>query len=115
VAVTILAARMTTARTFFLLAGGIGLVQGGVQALSRSLYSRLVPASKATEFFGFYNMLGKSAAVVGPLLLGLASQLTGRPRISILVVLVLLVAGGGLLLAVDEREGRRVAREVEER
>ncbi len=115
VAVTIMAARMTTARTFFLLAGGIGLVQGGVQALSRSLYSRLVPASKATEFFGFYNMLGKSAAVVGPLLLGLVSQLTGRPRISILVVLVLLVAGGGLLVAVNEREGVRVAREVEGR
>jgi UMF1 family MFS transporter len=114
VLVTVAAARMTTARTFFFLAGGIGLVQGGVQALSRSLYSRLVPASKATEFFGFYNMLGKSAAVVGPLLMGLVSQLTGRPRISILAVLVLLLAGGGLLLAVRESEGARVAREVED-
>ena len=61
---------MTTRLHFFLLAGMIGLFQGGIQALSRSLFSRLVPEGKEGEFFGFYNMLGKFAAVIGPILLG---------------------------------------------
>jgi MFS transporter, UMF1 family len=84
-------------------------VQGGVQSLSRSLYARLIPAEKSGEFFGFYNMLGKFAAVLGPVLMGAVSLLTGSPRLSILSLLVLF-AGGALLLArVDEAEGRRMA------
>jgi UMF1 family MFS transporter len=114
VGVTILAASMTTARTFYALAITVGLVQGGVQALSRSLYSRLIPPSRASEFFGFYNMLGRSAAVIGPLLMGLVSSLTGEPRWSILAILVLLVAGGALLMRVDEAEGARVAVALED-
>ena len=90
---------------FFVLAVLIGLVQGGVQALSRSLYARLIPANKSGEFFGFYNMLGKFAAILGPLLVGVASVSTGEPRLSILAIIVLLVIGGALLLAVNEREG----------
>lgn len=90
---------------FFVLAGLIGLVMGGVQALSRALYARLIPANKSGEFFGFYNMLGKFAAILGPLIMGVVSVVTGEPRLSILAVIVLFVAGGALLLAVNERDG----------
>jgi len=90
---------------FYVLAGIIGLVQGGVQALSRALYARLIPANKSGEFFGFYNMLGKFAAILGPLIMGIVSVATGDPRLSILAVIVLFVAGGALLLAVDEGRG----------
>jgi MFS transporter, UMF1 family len=90
---------------FFLLAGVIGLVQGGVQALSRALYARLIPANKSGEFFGFYNMLGKFATILGPLLMGVVSIASGDPRLSILSIIVLLVMGGALLLAVDEGAG----------
>jgi UMF1 family MFS transporter len=90
---------------FYVLAGVIGLVQGGVQALSRALYARLIPANKSGEFFGFYNMLGKFAAILGPLIMGVVSVATGDPRLSILAIIVLFVAGGALLLVVNERRG----------
>ncbi len=94
---------------FYVLAVTIGLVQGGVQSLSRSFYARLIPADKAGEFFGFYNMLGKFAAVLGPLLMGWVGLVTGSTRVSILAILVLFVAGAVLLYRVDETEGRRMA------
>lgn len=94
---------------FYGLATAIGLVQGGIQSLSRSLYARLIPAEQSGEFFGFFNMLGKFAAVLGPVLMGAVSLLSGNPRLSILSLLVLF-AGGALLLArVDEAEGRHLA------
>jgi len=98
--VTVFGYFMTTASEFYILAIVIGLVQGGVQALSRSMYSRLIPAEEAGEFFGFYNMLGKFAAVLGPLLMGYVGVLTGSPRKAILSLLVLFVAGALLLLRV---------------
>lgn len=98
---------------FYGLAVAIGLVQGGIQALSRSYYARLIPRDKAGEFYGFYNMLGKFAAVAGPLLMGWVGILTGSPRLSILSVLVLFVAGALLLSFVDEEEGNRQARSLE--
>jgi UMF1 family MFS transporter len=109
VAVTVMAASMSSVRGFYMLAAAVGLVQGGVQALSRSLYSQIIPRGQAAEFFGVYNMLGKSAAVLGPLLLGLVSWATGEPRLSTLVILVLLLAGGGLLSRVNEVQGARAA------
>ena len=117
VAVTIVAAFITKERPwlFFVVAGGIGLFQGGVQALSRSLFSRIIPQHKATELFGFYNMLGKFAAVLGPLLVGLTSLMTGDPRLSILAVLVFLVPGGLLVMRVDVARGERLVREQERR
>jgi UMF1 family MFS transporter len=89
---------------FFILAAVIGSVQGGVQALSRSLYSRLIPQHQAAEFFGFYNMLGKFAAVIGPILMGWVAMRTGNPRHGIISIIGLLVVGAILLLWVDETE-----------
>lgn len=87
---------------FYGVATGIGLVQGGVQALSRSLYARLVPADKAGEFFGFYNMFGKFAAILGPVLMGTVAAVSGNPRWSMGALLVLFIAGGILLTFVRE-------------
>lgn len=103
---------MEKSTDFYVLAIAVGLVQGGVQALSRSFYARLIPVDKTAEFFGFYNMLGKSAALIGPLMVGGISTLTGQPRLSILSVIVLFFIGGGLLLLVDERKGIRLARQL---
>jgi UMF1 family MFS transporter len=82
---------------FYAMAVAIGLVQGGVQALSRSLYAHLIPPEAAGEFFGFYNLLGKFAAVIGPLLMGWAAIMFDSTRVSILTLLVLFVAGAVLL------------------
>ena len=96
---------------FFAMAAAIGLVQGGIQSLSRSFYARLVPADKSAEFFGFYGMLGKFATILGPLLLGWVGLVTGSPRAAILSVALLFVAGGLLLMRVDEtRAQEEVAR-----
>ena len=113
VGVTIWGRFMDNVAEFYMLAVAIGLVQGGVQALSRSLYSRLIPTNKAAEFFGFYNMLGKFAAVIGPILMGLVGVLTGNPRHAILSILILFLGGGTILYFVDEKEGVRIARELE--
>lgn len=94
---------------FYLLAAVIGLVQGGVQSLSRSLYARLIPPHRSAEFFGFYNMLGKFAAVMGPALMGWVGVLSGSPRIGILSVLVLFLLGAFLLTRVDLERGMRDA------
>ena len=94
------------ARDFFTLAVIIGLVQGGVQSLSRSYFGRLVPDGKSSEFFGFYNMMGKFAAVLGPLLTGITARVTGDSRLSILSIVVLFVAGGALLLVAAGAERR---------
>lgn len=109
IGVTLQGVFMTHVWQFYLLAVLVGLVQGGVQSLSRSMYARLIPAQRAGEFFGFYNMLGKFAAVLGPALMGGVALLTGSPRLSILSVVVLFLAGGGLLLAVDPSRGERDA------
>jgi UMF1 family MFS transporter len=76
----------------------IGLVQGGIQSLSRSYYASLVPEGKQGEFFGFYNMMGKFAAVLGPAMVGVTALLTRDTRIGMLSILALFV-GGAVLLA----------------
>ncbi len=78
----------------------IGLVQGGVQSLSRAMYTRLIPKEKAAEFFGFYNIMGKSAVFLGPLLLGWVTVATDSHRLGLLVLLVFFVAGAGVLMKV---------------
>jgi UMF1 family MFS transporter len=91
---------MDTAAEFYVLAAVVGLVQGGVQALSRSLYAALVPAERSAEFFGFYNMLGKTAVLLGPVLMGGISAVTGDPRLSLLAVVFLISLGMWLLLTI---------------
>ena len=113
IVVTIWAYWMENVSQFYTLAIVIGLVQGGVQSLSRSFYASIIPANKSAEFFGFYNMLGKFAAVLGPLLMGVVGLVTQDSRLSILSVVVLFVAGGVLLWFVDEEKGRKMAQELE--
>lgn len=93
---------MTSSFEFYLLAVVLGLVQGGVQSLSRSLFSHLVPVEKSGEFFGFLNMMGKAAAVVGPVLVGIVAYLTKDPRLGILSILILFFAGMLVLRLVEE-------------
>ena len=109
--ITFLAYFMTSRNHFFILAAMIGLFQGGIQALSRSLYARLIPKNKEAEFFGFYNMLGKFASVVGPLLMGWVTLVTGSVRFGILSILILFILGAILLMKVDFEEGERLAKE----
>jgi UMF1 family MFS transporter len=98
-----------TARDFYILAVAVGLVQGGIQSLSRSYFGRLVPEGKSSEFFGFYNMMGKFAAVLGPLLMAVTARLTGDSRLSILSLIVLFVAGGAVLIVASRAERRAAA------
>ena len=123
--VTLWGAFMTRPEEFYLLAAVIGLVQGGVQALSRSYFIRLIPHQRSAEFFGFYNMLGKFAAIIGPLLMGLTGLIAKRlmlpasptpeqihstgllaTRASIISVLLLFIAGAILFYFVDENRGK---------
>ena len=106
---------LETASDFYFLAIAIGLVQGGVQSLSRSLFSRIIPRSKATEFFGFYNMVGKFASILGPLLMAFVPILISAAdeRDTILVLVFLFVAGGCLLWRVDVEKGARIADSLE--
>lgn len=112
--ITVLGSLMDSVEEFYILAISIGLVQGGVQSLSRSFYARIIPHSKSAEFFGFYNMLGKFAAVLGPIMMGAVGVITGDPRLSILSIAVLFVAGGVLLYFVDEQKGIQMAKELED-
>ncbi len=100
VVATLWASQVDSVTEFYAMAVIVGLVQGGVQALSRSLYARMIPAAQAGEFFGFYNLLGRFAAVLGPFLVAWTALLTASPRLSMLSVLVLFVLGGGLLTRV---------------
>lgn len=101
VGVAIWGYRMHSLWEFYVLAGTVGLVQGGVQSLSRSLYARLIPRERSAQFFGFYNMLGRFAAVLGPLIMGGVSYATGNPRLSILAIIFLFLAGAILLTRVQ--------------
>jgi UMF1 family MFS transporter len=96
-AITVYAYFLDSEREFFVLACAVGLVQGGVQSLSRSLFGRLVPEGKNAEFFGFYNMMGKFATVLGPLLIAIVAGVTHNERASIVSLVLLFVVGGVLL------------------
>ena len=104
--VVLAATQMNRVEHFYALAVAIGLVQGGIQALSRALFASLIPAGETAELFGFYNMVGKFAAVLGPFLVGTAAVLTGDPRLSLLPILLLFLVGAVLLWRVDVAVGR---------
>ena len=101
--VTMWAYGMDTVEEFYIMAMVIGLVQGGIQSLSRSFYARIIPKHQSAEFFGFYNMLGKFAAVLGPLMIGFIAGISGDSRLAMLSVSVLFITGGILLYFVDEK------------
>ncbi|HEV7631780.1 MAG TPA: MFS transporter [Steroidobacteraceae bacterium] len=106
---TVWAYFLSSTAEFYAMAVVLGLVQGGVQSLSRSFFGRLVPAGKSAEFFGFYNMVGKFGTVVGPLLMGGVALATGSSRASILSLAALFLLGGALLWRVrDPLPGGRV-------
>ncbi len=88
---------------FWVLAMLVASSQGGIQALSRSLYGKLIPKEKSAEFYGFYNIFGKFAAVLGPFLVGFFSQISGSSRTGIFSIVVLFVIGGLVLTRVKER------------
>jgi UMF1 family MFS transporter len=112
-AISIIGFYMKSARDFYLLAVLVGMVQGGTQALSRSLFASLIPAHKSGEFFGFYSVFEKFASIFGPLLFSITIATTGSSRNAILGVIVFFVGGALILARVDVDEGRRMAREAE--
>ena len=102
---------LSTALHFWILGFMVGTVQGGTQALSRSLFGLMLPKSKTAEFFGFYGMSSKFAGVIGPLIFALIGQITGSSRLSIISLIIFFIAGGFLLRYVDVEEGIRIARQ----
>jgi UMF1 family MFS transporter len=127
--VTIWSTMMTRKEEFYVLAAVIGLVQGGIQALSRSYYSRLIPKNQAAEYYGFYNMLGKFAAIIGPALMGVVGLMVRRmlmppsptaeqlisigqvaSRWGIGAILILFILGVVLFYFVDEEKGKEQAK-----
>lgn len=97
------AMRMDSTLEFYVMAVGVGLVQGGVQAMSRAYFAQLIPAGREAEFFAFYNMLGKFAALFGPILVGGLTLVSGDHRIGMLAVLPLFALGAWLLWAAERR------------
>ena len=91
--ISIFASRITTAAEFYAMAIVVGLVMGGVQAVSRAYFSSIIPKDKEAQFFGFYNLVGKSAVVAGPALLAWISMIFNTPRAGILGLLVLFIPG----------------------
>ncbi|MEP6765101.1 MAG: MFS transporter [Gemmatimonadaceae bacterium] len=106
---------MTTTAQFYGLAVLVGLVQGGTQALSRSLFARLVPKHKSGEFFGFYSVFEKFGGILGPLLFGIALANSGSSRIAILSIIAFFIVGGGILATVDVKKGEEAARAADAR
>ena len=103
-AIILYAFRMEAAWEFWVLAGAVGLFQGGIQAVSRSYFSTMVPEGMNAEYFGFFSISTRFASIFGPLLFALVRDLTGSARGSILSLAVLFLAGGGLLATVGRGE-----------
>jgi MFS transporter, UMF1 family len=109
--ISIAAYFMTTAIHFWMLAFMVGTVQGGSQALSRSLFGAMSPKTKTAEFFGFYGMSSRFAGIFGPFLFAFVGQMTGSSRLSIVALVIFFIVGALLLSRVNEQEGIRVAQE----
>ncbi|MCA2990298.1 MAG: MFS transporter [Gemmatimonas sp.] len=102
-----------TVTEFYLLAGMVAMVQGGTQALSRSLFASMVPKHKSGEFFGFYSVFEKFGGILGPAVFGIAVSTTGSSRSAILWVIAFFVVGGAMLMTVNIAEGERMARDAD--
>jgi UMF1 family MFS transporter len=104
---------MTSATHFYVLAGLVGMVQGGTQALSRSLFASMIPPHKSGEFFGFFSVFEKFAGIFGPLIFAGTIAATGSSRNAILSVIGFFAVGAALLWKVDVKEGQRAARQAD--
>lgn len=106
IVITIIAYRMTTELEFWIVALLVGTAQGGIQALSRSAFGKIVPKQNSAEFFGFYNIFGKLSSSMGPLAVGITAQLTGNSRLGILVLIIFFIIGGLVLYKLDFENSR---------
>lgn len=97
---------MKSALEFWILAFLVATSQGGIQALSRSYFSKMIPKEKANEFFGFYDIFGKFAAIMGPALYAFFSQITGQSRYGVLSVMLLFLVGGAIMIFAVPKDAR---------
>jgi MFS transporter, UMF1 family len=111
--ISLLGYNMKTGRDFLMLAMLVGVVQGGTQALSRSLFASMIPRQKSAEFFGFFAVVEKFAGIFGPAVFAQVIAATGSSRAAILSIVLFFVVGGALLYFVDVEEGQRTARAAE--
>jgi UMF1 family MFS transporter len=109
VAITILGYFMTSAWQFYALAVMVGMVQGGSQALARSIFIRLIPEGRSAEYFGFMSIWSKFAGIVGPFVFGVVNQMMGSSRLGILALVAFFIIGIGLLMTVNIAKGEREA------
>lgn len=113
-AITVVGYFMISALHFYILAIAVGMVQGGAQSLSRSIFGRMIPANKHAEFFGFYGISSKFAAIVGPFMFAFIGQITGNSRYGIISLIVFFIAGIILLKFVDVEKGTEEAKRATE-
>ncbi len=106
---------MTTATHFLILAVLVGMVQGGTQALSRSLFASMIPKRQSAEFFGFFAVVEKFAGIFGPLIFAATLAISGSSRNALLSVIGFFLVGGTLLHFVDVKEGQQAVRDLEAR
>jgi len=104
VVICIYAYFLKTTLDFWILAMLVASSQGGIQALSRSYFAKLVPKDSANEFFGFYSIFYKFAAILGPFLVGFTAQLTGNTNSGVFSLIVLFIIGGLILIRVPEKD-----------
>ncbi|NCA66490.1 MAG: MFS transporter [Clostridia bacterium] len=112
IAITIFGAFLDNLLQFFIMAFFVGIFQGGIQALSRSYFAKLVPKEKSNEFFGIYDICGKGASVLGPALMGAATAITGSPRIGVSSLILFFLIGGIILLFLPKNVSDRPNNEV---
>lgn len=98
IVVCLLGFNLKEMKDFLMLAVLVGTAQGGIQALSRSFYGKLVPAEQASEYFGFFDVFGKFSAVIGPALFGLVAQITGITNYGVLAVMFMFILGGSIFI-----------------
>jgi UMF1 family MFS transporter len=108
--ITVLGYYMRSSWQFFALAVLVGMVQGGTQALSRSLFASMIPRQKSSEFFAFFGVFERYAGILGPAIFAWVVQRSGTSRNAILSVIVFFIVGAVILAFVDVEEGRRVIR-----
>jgi UMF1 family MFS transporter len=104
---------MQSALHFWILAVAVGMVQGGTQALSRSLFGLMTPKKKSAEFFGFFDVAQKFSGILGPALFGIIGQLSGSSRLSIVTLVIFFVGGMYMLEKIRLDEGIKVARSAD--